>query len=125
MTKKNIPFSFVFEYLLPLVPAVKPMFGLWAIYVHEKIVLILRQRPDLPGTNGVWIATSSEHHASLKIDLPAICSIAGYSSVIKESEWQMIAENIDDFETSVRKVCELIVQGDERIGRWPKPGSHS
>jgi hypothetical protein len=122
MIKKNIPFDFVFDYLVPLEPIVKPMFGLWAIYVNEKIMLILRQREDVPETNGVWIATNQEHHKSLRTDLPSIRSISNYSGGIKETEWQVIPAEAGDFEVSVRKVCELIKNGDNRIGRLPRPG---
>ena len=97
------------------------MFGLWAIYVNEKIMLILRQRQDFTDTNGVWIATYQEHHKSLKIDLPSLCSISTYSEGIKETEWQVLPVEADDFEASVRKVCELIKHNDHRIGRIPIP----
>jgi hypothetical protein len=120
MTRKNIPFDFVLDYLIPLDVTVKPMFGLWAIYVNEKIMLILRQRQDFPGTNGVWIATTQEHHKSLKSDLPSLCSITTYSNGIRETEWQVLPVDTNDFEASVRKVCELIKHSDHRIGRIPK-----
>jgi len=97
------------------------MFGLWAIYVKEKIMLILRQRQDFTDTNGVWVATTQEHHKSLKIDLPSLRSISTYSDGIRETEWQVLPVDADDFEASVRKVCELIKHGDHRLGRIPKP----
>lgn len=97
------------------------MFGLWAIYVDEKIMLILRERMDHPDTNGVWIATNQEHHKSLKTDLPSLRSISTYSDRMVETEWQVLPVDADDFEASVRKVCELIKQKDHRIGRIPKP----
>jgi hypothetical protein len=84
MTRKNIPFNFVFNYLVPLDVTVKPMFGLWEIYVNGKIMLILRQRQDLPEINGVWIGTNKEHHKSLKSDLPSLCPVSGYSDVNRE-----------------------------------------
>jgi len=97
------------------------MFGLWAIYVTKQIMLILRQRQDFPETNGVWIATNQEHHKSLKSDLPSLCSISIYLGGIRETEWQVLPFDADDFESSVRKVCELIKHGDHRIGRIPIP----
>jgi hypothetical protein len=121
MTHKNIPFNFVFDYLMPLEVTVKPMFGLWAIYVKDKIVSILRQRKDFIDTNGVWIATNAEHHKSLKHDLPSLSSISTYAKSIKETEWQVLPVDADDFEASVIKVCELINQNDYPIGRIPKP----
>ncbi len=120
MTRRNIPFDFVLDHLMPLDVTVKPMFGLWAIYVNEKIMLILRQRKDHPDTNGVWIATNREHHKSLKDDFPALCSISNYSSGFKETEWQVLPVESDDFESSVIAVCDLITRGDRRIGRIPK-----
>jgi hypothetical protein len=119
--QKYIPFTFDFDDLFPLEVKVKPMFGLWAIYVSKKIILILRQRPDFPETNGVWIATNQEHHKSLKNGLPSRCSISPYSDVSSETEWQVLPVDSDDFESSVRKVCELINHNDYRIGRIPIP----
>ena len=95
------------------------MFGLWAIYVNKKIVLILRQRQDFTDTNGVWVATNREHHKSLKSDLPSLRSISTYSDGIRETEWQVLPVDTNDFEASVRKVCELIKHSDHRIGRIP------
>ena len=121
MTQKNIPFNFVFDYLVPLEVTVRPMFGMWALYLNTKIVLILRHRKDFPEANGVWIATNQEDHKSLKTDLPSLCSISNYSNTIRETEWQMLPLDSDDFEVSVRKVCELIKHNDRRIGRIPIP----
>src|SRR5688572_22682463 len=117
MTKKYIPFEFVLDHLAPLEIIVKPMFGLYAIYANEKIVLALRQRNDHTETNGVWIATNKEHHESLQKELPALHSFSIYSKTISPSEWQMLPEHENDFEASVIKVCELIKRGDNRIGR--------
>lgn len=120
MTKKNIPFDFVLDDLMPFDVTLKPMFGMWAIYSGEKIMLILRQRKDHPETNGVWVATNQEHHKSLKSDVPSLCSISTYSDGTKETEWQLLPMSADNFEASVAKVCELIKHGDRRIGRIPK-----
>ena len=38
------------------------MFGCTAIYVADKIMLILRDRPDETADNGVWLATTAQHH---------------------------------------------------------------
>jgi len=124
MSRKNLPFDFVLDYLMPLEVRVKPMFGLWAIYVEEKIMLILRQRKVNPEINGVWVATTPEHHQSLKKELPDLRSISTYaddgSNVSDETEWQLIPQDSDEFEASVRKVCEWIKHRDPRIGRIPK-----
>ena len=121
MKKKNIPFEFVVDYLFPLDVTIKQMFGLFALYINEKIILILRQRKELPEINGVWIATSQEHHKSLKDDIPSLRSISNDTTDITETEWQLIPINTNDFESSVIKACELIKNRDPRIGRKAKP----
>lgn len=120
MTSKNIPFHFILDYLAAVDVMIKPMFGMYAIYVGQKIVLILRQRKDHPDTNGVWIATRPEHHKSLKEELPSLCSISTYFDGARETEWQVLPATADDFESSVIKVCSMITRGDQRIGRIPR-----
>ena len=117
---KKIPFEFVFDYLLPLEPVTKPMFGCLALYIGERIVLILRERKDHPEANGVWLATSDEHHESLKQELPSMCSIYILSDGKAETNWQMLRSDADDFESSVIRVCEMVRHGDRRIGKVPK-----
>lgn len=117
----KIPFEFVIESLTSLNPKVKPMFGSFAVYVGEKIMLVLRDRESHEEANGVWLATSKEHHASLKKDFPSMCSVYILSDGKTETEWQMLPLSSDDFESSVNRACELILRGDKRIGRIPKP----
>ena len=66
---KTVPFEFVLEALARANPRVKPMFGCQAVYVGEKVVLLLRKRKEYEADNGVWVATAPEHHVSLKKDL--------------------------------------------------------
>lgn len=116
--KSKIPFEFVLEELDRINPRVKPMFGCYAIYVGEKLVLILRQRNDFTDDNGVWLAALHEHHASLKKDFPCMRSVRLLGS--SESVWQNIPANEDDFEELVLRACQLILKGDVRIGKIPK-----
>ena len=46
------------------------MFGCLAVYVAEKIVLILRDKRTETADNGVWLATTEEHHQSLRREFP-------------------------------------------------------
>ncbi len=115
--QKTVPFNFVIENLFALDPTIKAMFGAYAIYVGNKIVLILRDKKD--EDSGVWIATTPEHHASLKKDFPSMHSIKVFGS--GESGWQVLPMDADDFESSVNLVCDLILKGDKRIGKIPKP----
>lgn len=116
--RKQIPFDFVLEQLEPLSPITKPFFGCTAVYVGEKIVLILRNKSDEPEANGVWLATTYEHHESLQRDFPSMRSIG----VLGEGTtgWQVLHVSDPNFEESVTKACELILSGDPRIGKVPK-----
>ncbi|NUM79702.1 hypothetical protein HUU42_02770 [bacterium] len=116
--KKTIPFEFILDALLPLVPVTRPMFGCTAVYVGPKIVLILRERESHPEDNGVWIATTAEHHASLRKEFPSMRSINVLGS--GETNWQMLPSASDDFDRSAARACELILQHDPRIGKIPK-----
>ncbi len=113
-----LPFKFVLDYLYPKEPAIKPMFGCYALYLDRKIVLVLRKRKIHPEANGVWLATSREHHDSLKRMFPSMRSIGMLGE--PPTNWQVLPESSSDFESSVIKACELIVKGDPRIGRIPK-----
>ena len=115
--KKTIPFSFVIDNLFAAEPIVKSMFGAYAIYVGNKIVLILRDKND--EDSGVWIATTPEHHSSLKKDFQTMRSIKIFGS--GETSWQLLPMDTDDFETTVNRACDLILKGDTRIGKIPKP----
>ena len=114
-----MPFEFVLECLYSKSPVVKPMFGCHAVYIDEKIMFILRDREDVPEDNGVWIATTKEHHESLKKDFPSMRSISVLGSGV--TGWQVLPVTSDDFEESVVKACEFVLKGDFRIGKIPKP----
>ncbi len=121
MSKTSIPFSFILDYLTPLEIRIRPMFGAHAIYVEQKIVFIVRDRNTHTDCNGVWIATSHEHHKSLKREFPNMHSVYVLSDGKGETGWQMLHAEADDFESSVIRSCELVLHGDPRIGRIPKP----
>ena len=53
--RKPIPHAFVLDAISTLSPYTRPMFGCLAIYVKDKIVLILRDKPKSTADNGVWL----------------------------------------------------------------------
>lgn len=116
---RPIPYEFVIERLEKIRPVVRPMFGCFALYSGDKILAALRKKESGDPDNGMWIATSGEHHASLKKDFPAMRSIQIFG--VKESGWQNLPEEADSFEEDVLKACDLIIKGDLRIGKIPKP----
>src|SRR5262249_45924667 len=94
------------------------MFGCHALYVGKKIYLVLRKRKSNPSINGVWVATSREHHESLKKDLPSMKSITVLGKA--PTNWQVIRDTSSTFEEEVIRACELVKKGDPRIGKVPK-----
>jgi hypothetical protein len=55
--RKPVPHEFVLDAIATLSPKTRSMFGCLAIYVQDKIVLILRDKRDQAADNGVWLAT--------------------------------------------------------------------
>lgn len=93
------------------------MFGCTAVYVGDKIVFALREKPTYPRDNGVWLATTRDHHVSLRADFPNMRTIGLLGEDV--SNWQILPADASDFEESVMHACELICAGDERIGKVP------
>jgi hypothetical protein len=123
VVKKPIPFEFVLEELTAMSPYTKPMFGCTAVYVGDKIVLILRERGSPPKDDGVWLATTVEHHVSLIKDFPKMRSIEVFGPGV--TGWQVLSVHSSDFEESVMRACELIRSQDPRIGKLPKSKTDS
>ncbi len=116
--RKAAPHEFVLEALASLSPRTRPMFGCLAAYVEEKIVVILRDKRDATSADdGVWLATTAEHHASLRRDFPEMRSIGVLGE--KVTGWQVLPVDAPDFEESALRACELILAGDARIGKVP------
>jgi hypothetical protein len=115
--KKRIPFEFVLELLAPLEPQTKPMFGSHGVYVGEKIVFILRDRESWPQDNGLWLCTQAEHHESLRKSFPTMHHLELFES--GPTNWQVLPSSSPDFEEKATLACELVLKGDERIGRIP------
>jgi hypothetical protein len=116
--QKIAPHDFVLDALVPLAPTTRQMFGCLAVYVEDRIVVILRDRTDYPADNGVWLATTAEHHASLQREFPRMRSIRLFGQKI--THWQVLPADAPDFEESTLRACELIRAQDPRIGKVPK-----
>ncbi len=107
-----MPYDFILDYLYPLPVRTKKMFGNYAIYVEDKIVLANRNNRSKPIDNGIWIATSENHHDSLKSQFKSIKNLTLYN--IKK--WLLLPEEAEDFEEVAIEICELIKSKDARIG---------
>src|ERR1700733_8928191 len=115
--RQPIPHAFVLDAISTLSPFTRPMFGCLAIYVKDKIVLILRDKPKSIADNGVWLATTHEHHESLRREFPNMRSIQVLGKRV--TGWQVLPSDAADFEEAALRACELIVAGDPRIGKVP------
>lgn len=117
--RKRVPHEFVLEALAELEPRTNPMFGCLAVYIGEKIVLILRDKRDhTAADDGVWLATTQDHHESLRKDFPNMRSIAIFGKEV--TGWQVLPADAPDFEAAALRACELVAAKDPRIGKIPK-----
>jgi hypothetical protein len=94
------------------------MFGCLAVYVGEKIVMVLRDKADQTADNGVWLATTKQHHESLRREFPNMRSIQLLGKDV--TGCQVLSVDAPDFEEAALRACELVVAGDPRIGKVPK-----
>ena len=58
--------------------------------VGEKIVLMLRNKATEMQDNGVWIATTEEHHASLRREFPQMRSIQLFGGKISAGRCSLL-----------------------------------
>jgi hypothetical protein len=115
----SVPHEFVLDALASLTPWTRTMFGCLAVYVGERIVLILRDSAKATADNGVWLATTAQHHASLKDTFPHMRSIGVLGRSV--TNWQLLPADAPDFEAASLTACRLIRANDPRIGKVPKP----
>jgi hypothetical protein len=117
LVARRIPYEFLFDHLATVDFSVKPMFGHHAVYVRDRIVLFLIDRPKEPD-NGVCLATTAATIPSLCAEFPSLRHLQTYGP--DATDWRVLPADAVDFEEAVVKACELISAGDPRIGRTPK-----
>ena len=116
--RRTVPHEFVLDAIASLSPETRPMFGCVAVYVRDKIVCVLRdKRNEAADDDGMWLATTVEHHASLRQDFPSMRSIRVLGK--KVTGWQVLPVDASDFEEAALRACEFILAGDPRIGKVP------
>lgn len=112
---KKDPFPFVLDELQPIRPRVKRAFGFTYVYLDDKLLCGLRQSQKMPSTNGLWLFTTTEHVDSLGREFPDLPKRYLWRSGKKA--WVILASRLESFEEYAFKACELIVNGDRRVGR--------
>lgn len=97
------------------------MFSGFAIYVGEKIVLMLRDSPKHPEDNGVWLVFSETANLAdpgISRDFPSLRLINLLGGKI--GHWRLIPADSATFESEALHVCELLLKHDGRFGRIPQ-----
>ena len=115
--KRHDPFPFVLEELSSIRPTIKPLFGFTSVYLEEKLLCSLRDSPERPGSNGMWLYTTTEHVDSLGGEFPELPKPQLWRSRSGNNAWVILASRLENFEEYAFKACELILKGDQRIGR--------
>jgi hypothetical protein len=92
------------------------MFGCHLIYLGNRMMLLLRQRPKEPQLNGVYVATLPEHHDSLLATL-GLGERPRLFTKNDKKEWLFLPEEHAGFESAALTACQLIKKADKRIGK--------
>ena len=124
-TTAQDPFPFVLEELEPLRPTIKRMFSFTYVYLDDKLLCGLRNSPKQPGSNGVWLFTTIEDLDSLGREFPDLSRRYHWRSRSGNKAWLILASRLENFEEYAFKACELMLNGDRRIGRMTRGAQNS
>jgi len=113
--KQQMPFPFVLEELAPLRTIIKRVVGFTYIYLDDKLLCALRASAKQPNSNGMWIFTTTENLESLAKEFPQLSKRYLWRS--GKNAWVILPSKLEDFEEYAFKACELMLDGDRRIGR--------
>ncbi len=111
----KVPFDFVLRYLYPVRPQIKKMLGCYGLFVNKKLLLLLRDRANQPEFNGIFVATQPEFFDALQNQIHI--SNMNFNLDGVPHTWIFLSEDLEDFDEKVKKTCEMIKVGDERIGK--------
>ena len=114
-SRRREPFPFVLDELAALRPTVKSMFGFTYVYLDDRLLCLLRDSARQTGSNGMWLFTTSEHIDSLAREFPDLSRRQLWRS--RKNAWVVLASRLENFEEYAFRACELIINGDRRIGR--------
>jgi hypothetical protein len=118
--RKSAPYPFILEALTPLEPEVRPMFSGFAVYLADKIVLMLRDSPKQPKDNGVWLVFSEAANltdADIRRDFPSLRLIGLLGGKI--AHWLLIPADSPTFEPEALHACELLIKTRRAV--WASP----
>jgi hypothetical protein len=113
--KRNLPFPFVVDELVSIRPTIKQAFGFTYIYLDDLLLCCLRNSTKQPSSNGMWLFTTLEHLESLSSEFPQLSRRYLWRS--GKNAWVVLPSRLGEFEEYAFKACELMLNGDKRIGR--------
>jgi hypothetical protein len=96
----------------------KRMFGGLAAYLFGRQMLLLVE-PTKTGRwrwHGVLICTDHEHHASIRLELPALTP----HEILRK--WLFVDSTHPDFEVTMESVTKRMARNDPRFGILPRAG---
>jgi hypothetical protein len=96
------------------------MFSGFAVYVRDSLYLMLRERPQYPRDNGVWLVlseTTSPKDPTLRKEFPSLRKIGLLGGKI--GHWLLIPSDGPNFESEALHACDLVQRRDPRLGRVP------
>jgi hypothetical protein len=124
---KEPAFAFVLEELMSSRLAdrvrVKAMFGAHAVYVGDKIHFILRDKGDATRRDdGIWVVIHADHVKAVRAEFPELRRIELFRKMgVKQiPTWWNLPETSGGFEADAGRLIELVLRGDERLGKVPK-----
>jgi hypothetical protein len=116
--RKTIPFEFILEALACPDLHTRPMFGCTAVYIGEKIMLVLRKKNGSDPDTGVWVCIPDPEVDAMKREFPMLRGVSFFEN--ENSAWQVLHESEPDFEEICLAFCRMVRKNDQRIGRIPK-----
>jgi hypothetical protein len=119
--KRKPPHPFIVEALAPLNPEVRPMFSGFAVYVGDRLVLMLRDAAKSARDNGVWLVLSEATDPAdegLRREFPSLRRIELLGNKI--GHWLVIPSDSPSFEKEALHACDLLLRHDVRLGRIPQ-----
>jgi hypothetical protein len=97
------------------------MFSGFAVYLGDKIVLMLRDSAKQPEDNGVWLVFSETANLAdpgIRRDFPSLRLIGLLGGKI--AHWRLIPSDSPTFESEALQACQLLLKHDARFGRAPQ-----
>ena len=115
VAKKASWFTFVLDELSVLRLTTRHAFGFTYLYFDDQLLCALRDSTKQPNSNGIWLFTTLEHAESLAHEFPDLSRRYLWRS--GKNAWVVLPSRLGMFEEYAFKACELILNGDQRIGR--------